>query len=27
VIAKHLEGKEVRKVIWVPGRLLNLVVG
>jgi len=27
VIAKHLEGKDVRKVIWVPGRLLNLVVG
>ncbi|MES2304881.1 MAG: leucine--tRNA ligase [Gemmatimonadota bacterium] len=26
-IAKHLEGKEIRKVIWVPGRLLNLVVG
>ena len=27
VIARHLDGKEIRKVIWVPGRLLNLVVG
>ncbi len=26
-IAKHLDGKPLRKVIWVPGRLLNLVVG
>jgi leucyl-tRNA synthetase len=26
-IVKHIDGKEIRKVIWVPGRLLNLVVG
>lgn len=25
-IARHLQGKVVRKVIWVPGRLLNFVV-
>ena len=25
-VARHLEGKEVTKVILVPGRLLNLVV-
>ena len=25
-VARHLEGKEIRKVILVPGRLLNLVV-
>ncbi len=25
-IARHLEGQAVRKVIWVPGRLLNFVV-
>ncbi|MEP6591832.1 MAG: leucine--tRNA ligase, partial [Gemmatimonadota bacterium] len=25
-IAKHLDGKEFRKVIWVPGRLLNIVI-
>ncbi len=25
-VARHLEGKTVRKVIWVPGRLLNFVV-
>src|SRR5690606_26169268 len=24
-IARHLEGKVVRKVVWVPGRLLNFV--
>jgi leucyl-tRNA synthetase len=26
-VARHLEGREIRKVILVPGRLLNLVVG
>jgi leucyl-tRNA synthetase len=26
-IAKFLEGKAVRKVVYVPNRLLNLVVG
>jgi len=26
-IAKHLEGKTVRKTIYVPGKLLNLVAG
>jgi leucyl-tRNA synthetase len=26
-VARHLEGKEIRKVILVPDRLLNLVVG
>ena len=26
-VATHLEGKSVRKVIYVPGRILNLVVG
>ncbi len=25
-IARHLEGQAVRKVVWVPGRLLNFVV-
>lgn len=25
-VARHLEGKTVRKVIWVPGRLLNFVM-
>ncbi|WP_442495189.1 hypothetical protein, partial [Escherichia coli] len=25
--AKYLDGKTVRKVIYVPGKLLNLVVG
>ena len=25
-IAPHLEGKTIRKVIYVPGRILNLVV-
>ena len=25
-VARHLEGKTVRKVIWVPGRLVNFVV-
>ncbi len=24
-VAKHLEGREVTKTVWVPGRLLNLV--
>ena len=27
LVAKHLEGVTVRKVIYVPGKLLNLVVG
>ncbi|OZI13957.1 leucine--tRNA ligase [Sodalis-like symbiont of Philaenus spumarius] len=27
LVAKHLEGTTVRKVIYVPGKLLNLVVG
>ena len=26
-VAKHLEGKAVRKVIVVPGRIVNIVVG
>ncbi len=26
-VALHLEGKEIRRVIFVPGRILNLVVG
>ena len=26
-IAPHLEGKQVRKVIYVPGKLVNIVVG
>ncbi len=26
-VAPHVEGKEVRKVIYVPGRLVNIVVG
>lgn len=26
-VARHLEGAEIRKVIYIPGRLLNLVVG
>jgi len=26
-VRKHTEGKEIKKVIYVPGRLLNLVVG
>ncbi len=27
VIAKHLEGKTIRKVIYVPGRMISFVVG
>jgi leucyl-tRNA synthetase len=27
LVAKYLEGVTVRKVIYVPGKLLNLVVG
>ena len=26
-VAKHLEGKTVRKVIVVPGKIVNIVVG
>ncbi|NOY93021.1 MAG: leucine--tRNA ligase [Deltaproteobacteria bacterium] len=26
-VARQLEGKTLRKVIWVPGRILNLIVG
>jgi leucyl-tRNA synthetase len=26
-VAPHLEGKELRRVIYVPGKILNLVVG
>ena len=26
-IASHLEGKEIRKIIYVPGKILNIVVG
>lgn len=26
-IAKFVDGKSVRKVIWVPGKMLNLIVG
>jgi leucyl-tRNA synthetase len=25
-IAKHLDGKTVRKVVWVPGRMVSFVV-
>ena len=27
VIQAQLAGKTLRKVIWVPGRILNLIVG
>lgn len=27
LVAKYLDGVTVRKVIYVPGKLLNLVVG
>ena len=26
-VAKHMAGKEIRKVIFVPGRLINIVGG
>lgn len=26
-IAKFVSGKPIKKVIWVPGRMLNLIVG
>ena len=26
-VQRHLEGKEVTKTVYVPGRLLNLVTG
>jgi leucyl-tRNA synthetase len=26
-IQEHIQGKTIRKIIYVPGRLLNLVVG
>lgn len=26
-VNKFLEGKEVKKEIWVPGKILNIVVG
>ena len=26
-VQPHVEGKEVRKVIYVPGKLVNIVVG
>jgi leucyl-tRNA synthetase len=26
-VARHLEGKTVRKVIYVPNRMVNLIVG
>ena len=26
-VARHLDGREIRKVIFVPDRLMNLVVG
>ena len=26
-IASHIEGKEIRKIIYVPGKILNIVVG
>ena len=26
-VAPHVEGKQVRKVIYVPGKLVNIVVG
>ena len=25
-IARHLDGHEIRKVIWVPGRMMSFVV-
>ena len=26
-VQKHIEGKSVRKVVYVPGRILNVIVG
>ena len=26
-IAKFLDGKQIKKVIWVPGKILNFIVG
>jgi len=26
-VATHLTGKEIKRVIYVPGRILNIVVG
>ena len=26
-IASHIENKEIRKIIYVPGKILNIVVG
>lgn len=26
-VVKHMEGKEIKKIIYVPGRILNLIVG
>ena len=26
-IAKFVDGKAMKKVIWVPGKILNLIVG
>jgi leucyl-tRNA synthetase len=26
-VRPHVEGREIRKIIYVPGRLVNLVVG
>jgi leucyl-tRNA synthetase len=26
-VQRHMEGKEVRRLIYVPGRLVNVVVG
>ncbi len=26
-VARHMEGKEIRREIYVPGRLVNIVVG
>lgn len=26
-VAKQLGGKEVKKVIWVPGKIINIIVG
>ena len=26
-VSRHLAGKEIRKIVYIPGKLLNLVVG
>jgi leucyl-tRNA synthetase len=26
-VAKQIEGKEIKKVIWVPGKIINIIIG